>query len=129
MIIPFLIAGIFLFIVFAVHLIGGTKMYMFIRPSQDSKDFIPWAMGAGAFQMVTVDLFLTALFALILGLELIDYNHYLALFIALLYAGYMVLWLATLTALRVKVSFYKTLGHWTIFLAAMALMVWGIMIQ
>jgi hypothetical protein len=129
MIIPFLAAGIILLVAFIIHFIGGTKMYMFIRPSKDKKDFIPWAMGAATFQMVTVDLLLTGIFALMLGLELIEYNLYLALFITVLYAGYLVVWLATLASQRVKMSFYKSLGQWTIFLAVLALMGCGIMLQ
>ena len=128
MIIPFLLAGLFLLVVFVVHLVGGTKEYLAIRPSEDGKTFTRWAMGAAAFQMVTVDLFLTAVFALMLGLELIEYNYYLALFITLLYAGYLVLWLTTLTLLR-KSSLYKSLGQWILFLVAMVLMICGIMTQ
>ena len=129
MIVPFLLAGLFLLVAFFIHLVRGTKEYLSIRPSKDSKDFVPWTMGAGTFQMVTVDLFLTAVFALILGLELIDYNYYLALFITLVYAGYLVLWLATLASLRVKMPLYRSLGQWIIFLVAMVLMVCGIITQ
>jgi hypothetical protein len=129
MIIPFLIAGLLLLAAFAIHLIGGTKMFLTIKPAKEDSGFIPWAMGAAAFQMVTVDLFLTGLFALILGLEFIDYNYYLALFITLMYAGYLVLWLITLTLQRAGTSIFKSLGQWTIFLAALALMLCGIMMQ
>jgi len=129
MIFPFVAAGLLLLTAFAIHLFMGTKEYSAIMPSKDEKHFVQWAMGAGAFQMVTVDLLLTGVFALMLGLEIIEYNFHLALFITLIYAGYLIAWLAALTALRVRTSLYKSLGQWTIFLAALALMGCGIIMQ
>jgi len=128
-IIPFIAAGVFLLFAFVVHLCGGTKEYLTIRPSRDTVDFQHWTLGAACFQMVTVDLFITGAFALMLGMDLIEYNHYLALFITLMYAGYLVMWLATLATLKVEAALYKRLGQWAIFLISGALMVWGMIIQ
>jgi len=113
---------------FVLHTFTGTKEYLAIKPSEE-KDFVRWAMGAGAFQMVSIDLLLTGVFALILGLELIDYNYYLALFITLLYAGYLIVWLAMLALLRIKGTPLKYLSQWVIFLAVLALMAIGIIMQ
>jgi len=128
MIIPFLAAGLVLLAAFVLHTITGTKEYLAIKPSEE-KSFVRWAMGAGAFQMVTIDLLLTGIFALMLGLELIDYNYYLALFITLLYAGYLTVWLTMLALLRIKGPQHKYLGQWVIFLVVMALMAYGIFMQ
>jgi hypothetical protein len=125
----FVIAGLLLLAAFIIHSIGGSKEYHIIKPNKGTNEFQYWTLGATCFQMVTVDLLLTGIFALLMGIEVIPYEYYLALFITLIYAGYLVMWLVTLAINRVEKSFYISLGQWTIFLSALILMSVGIFTQ
>ena len=125
----FLVAGIIIAIAFVVHLIGGNKEYTMIKPSRDDESFQYWLLGSCCFQMVSADLLITSAFMLLLGLDIIPYNYHLALFLAVIFAGYLIFWLSNLALNRAKSYFYLRLGQWTLFISAMILMIVGIITQ
>ncbi len=126
----FISAGIFLFISLLIHMIAGDKEYRKLNPkklnSESTHLFGFWLMGRGTFQMVSVDLLLTSVFILLMGINIIPYNFQLSLFIALLYAGYLVFWLLTLLASKARPANYLRQGQWVLFLIAFILIVSGL---
>lgn len=126
----FISAGTFLFISLLIHMIAGDKDYRHLNPrkhkNENDKTFGFWLMGRGTFQMVSVDLLLTSVTLLLMGINVIPYNFYLSIFIALLYAGYLVFWLLTLCVSKAKSSNYLNQGQWMLFLIAVVLIALGI---
>jgi len=125
----FLIAGLIIAVSFVVHLIGGNKEYLSIKPSRDDESFQYWLLGSCCFQMVSADLLITAAFMLLMGLDIIPYNYHLALFLTVIFAGYLIFWLSTLALNRAMSKYYLRLGQWTLFLSAMLLVIAGIITQ
>ncbi len=127
---PFIAAGIVLFLAFVIHTIFGDKDYREINPGRGDaasvRPFQIWLMGRGTFQMVSVDLLLTAVAIFLMGINIIPYNYHLAGFIALLYLGYLAFWLLTLLFSKAKGVDYLRVGQWTIFLTAFVLIMAGI---
>ena len=126
----FISAGIFLFISLLIHTIAGDKDYRALNPrkqaNESDKMFGYWLMGRGTFQMVSVDLLLTSVFIFLMGINVIPYNEFLSLFIALLYAGYLVFWLLTLFISKAKGTNYLMQGQWILFLIAFILIMLGL---
>jgi len=79
--------------------------------------------------MVSADLLITAAFILLIGLDVISYNYHLALFLVVIFAGYLIFWLSNLALNRAKSQYYLRLGQWTLFVSAMLLMIAGIITQ
>ncbi len=121
----FISAGIFLFISLLIHMIAGDKEYRELNPGKNTKLFSIWLMGRGTFQMVSVDLLLSAIFIFLMGTATIPYNHYLSLFVALLYSGYLLFWLITLLVSGARPFHYLRVGQWIIFLIAFVLIILG----
>lgn len=126
----FVSAGAFLFISLLIHMIAGDREYCYMNPKKqkngDVKMFESWLMGRGTFQMVSVDLLLTSIAIFLMGVNVIPYNYYLSLFIALLYAGYLVFWLLTLCVSKAKSINFLKQGQWVLFLIAFVLIIMGI---
>ena len=126
----FISAGIFLFISLLIHMIAGDKEYRELNPrrqaNESDKMFGYWLMGRGTFQMVSVDLLLTSVFIFLMGINVVPYNEFLSLFIALLYAGYLVFWLLTLFISKAKRTNYLMQGQWMLFLIAFILIILGL---
>lgn len=126
----FISAGIFLFISLLIHMIVGDKEYCKLNPRKQKNDsdkmFGFWLMGRGTFQMVSVDLLLTSVFIFLMGIDVIPFNFHLSLFIALLYAGYLLFWLLTLFISKAKSTNYIQQGQWILFLVAFVLIVFGL---
>lgn len=126
----FVSAGIFLFIALLIHAIAGDKEYRELDPRKrndsSEKMFGFWLMGRGTFQMVSVDLLLTSAAVFLTGINVIPFNFHLMLFIALLYAGYLVFWLSTLFVSKAGRSNYLNQGQWILFLIALVIIVFGI---
>ncbi len=127
----FIASGIFLFLVLIVHVVGGNKEYNIIRPLEGSENygtnFQVWLMGRAGFQMISIDLLLSAIFTFCVGMKLIPFNIYLLLFILLLYVGYLISWLLTLVVTKAAPALYIRLGQWMLFLATAILVGLGIM--
>jgi hypothetical protein len=113
-----------------IHTIAGDKDYRALNPrkqaNESDKMFGYWLMGRGTFQMVSVDLLLTSVFIFLMGINVIPYNEFLSLFIALLYAGYLVFWLLTLFISKAKGTNYLMQGQWILFLIAFILIILGL---
>lgn len=126
----FIAAGIFLFLSFLIHVVAGNKEYTELKPQnhniQSDRLHGIWLMGRGSFQMVSADLLLTAVFIFLIGINLIPFNFYLSLFVAMLYLGYLVSWLLTLFISKAKRANYLRQGQWMLFLIAFILIVLGI---
>lgn len=126
----FISAGSFLFICLLIHMIAGDKNYRMLNPKKDNQDdnktFGFWLMGRGTFQMVSVDLLLTSVCVFLMGINVIPYNFHLALFISLLYAGYLLFWLLTLYVSKAKPTNYIEQGQWVIFLISFILIILGL---
>ena len=123
----FISAGAFLFISLLIHMVAGDKDYRKLSSkAQNNEQFGFWLMGRGTFQMVSVDLLLTSVVLFLMGINIIPYNLYLSLFIAALYAGYLVFWLFTLYVSNAKSSNYLKQGQWILFLIALILIIIGI---
>jgi len=126
----FIFAAVWIFMSFGVHMIAGDKEYRRLNPRKQSgfgnEKFGYWLMGRGTFQMVSVDLLLTSAALFLLGIDVIPYNRYLALFIALLYGGYLISWLLTLYFSKAKQENYIKQPQWIIFLVALVLILLGL---
>ena len=126
----FISAGIFLFISLLIHMIAGDKDYCKLNSSTENKGsdkvFGFWLMGRGTFQMVSVDLLLTSIAIFLMGISVISYSFHLIIFIAFLYAGYLIFWLFTLCASKAKPMNYLKQGQWILFLIAFVLIVLGL---
>ncbi len=125
----FIAAGGFLFVVTLIHTIFGNIEYAALNPRKlgifDSKPFQNWLMGRGCFQMVTADLLLSGIFIFLTGINAIPYSFYLMLFMALLYLGYLVFWLASLFVSKAEAVHYIKVGQWSLFLVVFILTVSG----
>ena len=74
-----------------------------------------WMLGRCGFQLISVDLALSAGCFLALGLGLIPRNAVLELFLTLTYAGWGVAWRAVLAADRSPAACRHRLRHWVVF--------------
>jgi len=113
-----------------IHTIAGDKDYRALNPrkqaNESDKMFGYWLMGRGTFQMVSVDLLLTSGFIFFMGINVVPYNEFLSLFIAMLYAGYLVFWIFTLLVSKAKQINYLNQGQWILFLIALVLILSGL---
>lgn len=107
----FIAAGVMLAGAFGVHVVAGTRFYAKARPERELPGRAPedavvaerraaWMLGRCGFQLISVDLALSAGCFLALGLGLIPRNAVLELFLTLTYAGWGVAWRAVLAADR-----------------------------
>ena len=105
----FIAAGVMLAGAFGVHVVAGTRFYAKARPERELPGRAPedavvaerraaWMLGRCGFQLISVDLALSAGCFLALGLGLIPRNAVLELFLTLTYAGWGVAWRAVLAA-------------------------------
>lgn len=126
----FIAAGIFLFFTFLIHVIAGNKEFYLLNPRKQSIESEKlhgiWLMGLCGFQMVSIDLLLTAVFIFLMGIDVIPFNLYLSIFIAALYAGYLIFWLVTLSLFKSGRKNFLCQGQWILFLIALILIVSGL---
>ena len=125
----FISASVVLIISLLVHTIPGNKQYIMLNPRKHNRAeerlFRIWLTGRSGFQMVTIDLLLSAIFIFLMGINVIDYNFYLALFISLLFLGYSIFWILTLFISKAKIFYFVRLCHWCIFLIVSVLVALG----
>lgn len=126
----FISAGAILTISLLIHMIAGDKDYNYLDPrkhkNRDLKMFESWLMGRGTFQMVSIDLLLSAIALSLMGLQIMPYSQHLTIFIAFLFGGYLIFWLATLFFSKAKSSNYIKQGQWILFLIVFVLIILGI---
>lgn len=124
----FIAAGVMLAGAFEVHVVAGTRFYAKARPERELPGRAPedavvaerraaWMLGRCGFQLISVDLALSAGCFLALGLGLIPRNAVLELFLTLTYAGWGVAWRAVLAADCSPAACRHRLRHWVVFLA------------
>ena len=126
----FIAAGTILILTFIVHIIAGNRTYAVLNPQRNNQTskrlYEVWLLGRLGFQMISIDLFLSMVFTILMGTCIISYNYYLALFITILYGGYCFLWLLTLLYMREPKTIYLRLCHWFVFLIICSLMAIGL---
>ena len=85
-----------------------------------------WAQAMCVFQLVSVDLLLVTIAALLLAFtDVLPAKRDIGLFIAAYLGAWGVVWLVQLTAVKVERRTYYMLGHWMLFFLCAALMAWG----
>ncbi|MBF1653908.1 MAG: hypothetical protein HXO55_06450, partial [Rothia dentocariosa] len=85
-----------------------------------------WAQAMCVFQLVSVDLLLVTVAALLLAFtDVLPAKRDIGLFIAAYLGAWGVVWLVQLAAVKVERRTYYMLGHWMLFFLCAALMVWG----
>ena len=126
----FIAAGTILILTFIVHIIAGNRTSAVLNPQRNNQTskrlYEVWLLGRLGFQMISIDLFLSMVFTILMGTCIIPYNYYLALFITILYGGYCFLWLLTLLYMREPKTIYLRLCHWFVFLIICSLMAIGL---
>ena len=85
-----------------------------------------WAQAMCVFQLVSVDLLLVTIAALLLAFtDVLPAKRDIGLFIAAYLGTWGVVWLVQLAAVKVERRTYYMLGHWMLFFLCAALMAWG----
>lgn len=124
----FLAAGTLLLAAFFVHVVAGTRFYALARPAREYDDaYEAWLLGHCGFQMITVDLALSAAFLLLSGAGAIPRDFLLELFLLLSYGGWFLLWLVALAREKSAPHRYLRLCHWALFLTVAVLVCAGML--
>lgn len=124
----FLAAGALLAAAFFVHVFSGNRFYSAARP--DRPDARPgayeaWLMGRCGVQMISVDLFVSTVFLLLLGFGLLPRNFWLEVFLLLVFGGWGVFWLVSLACEKAARGRYLRLCHWALFFVLAGLVLGG----
>lgn len=135
MVVPFAIAGVLMVLAVGAHVFVGTRETLALRPTEnrptaDVAVSTPstrgeltrhWAQAMCVFQLVSVDLLLVTIAALLLAFtDVLPAKRDIGLFIAAYLGAWGVVWLV-----KVERRTYYMLGHWMLFFLCAALMVWG----
>ena len=127
MVVPFAIAGVLMALAVGAHVFVGTRETLALRPTEnrptaDAAVSTPstrgeltrhWAQAMCVFQLVSIDLLLVTIAALLLAFtDVLPAKRDIGLFIAL-------------AAVKAERRTYYMLGHWMLFFLCAALMVWG----
>ena len=71
----FIAAGTILILTFIVHIIAGNRTYAVLNPQRNNQTskrlYEVWLLGRLGFQMISIDLFLSMVFTILIG-----YMHY-----------------------------------------------------
>ena len=124
----FLAAGAVLVVAFFVHVFSGNRFYSAARPDAAARPgaYEAWLMGRCGVQMISVDLFLAAVFLLLLGTGVLPRNPALELLLLLVFGGWCVFWLVSLLCEKAGGRYYLRLCHWVLFLVLFLLVLAGI---
>ena len=140
MVVPFAIAGVLMALAVGAHVFVGTRETLALRPTEnrpttDAAVSTPstrgeltrhWAQAMCVFQLVSVDLLLVTIAALLLAFtDVLPAKRDIGLFIAAYLGAWGVVWLVQLAAVKVERRTYYMLGHWMLFFLCAALMGWG----
>ena len=140
MVVPFAIAGVLMALAVGAHVFVGTRETLALRPTEnrptaDAAVSTPstrgeltrhWAQTMCVFQLVSVDLLLVTIAALLLAFtDVLPAKRDIGLFIAAYLGAWGVVWLVQLAAVKAERRTYYMLGHWMLFFLCAALMVWG----
>lgn len=135
MVVPFAIAGVLMVLAVGAHVFVGTRETLALRPTEnrptaDVAVSTPstrgeltrhWAQAMCVFQLVSIDLLLVTIAALLLAFtDVLPAKRDIGLFIAAYLGAWGVVWLV-----KVERRTYYMLGHWMLFFLCAALMVWG----
>lgn len=126
----FLAACALLTAAFFVHVISGNRFYSAARPDRCTarpEAYEAWLMGRCGVQMISVDLFVSLLFLLLLGLGVVPRNFWLELFLLLVFGGWGVFWLVSLACEKAGGRYYLRLCHWGLFFALAGLVLAGML--
>lgn len=126
----FLAAGALLAAAFFVHVFSGNRFYTAARPDRRAarpEAYEAWLMGRCGVQMISVDLFVSLLFLLLLGLGVVPRNFWLELFLLLVFGGWGVFWLVSLACEKAGGRYYLRLCHWVLFFALAGLVLAGML--
>lgn len=126
----FLAAGALLAAAFFVHVFSGNRFYTAARPDRRAarpEAYEAWLMGRCGVQMISVDLFVSLLFLLALGLGVLPRNFWLELFLLLVFGGWGVFWLVSLRCEKAGGRYYLRLCHWVLFFALAGLVLAGML--
>lgn len=126
----FLAACALLTAAFFVHVISGNRFYSAARPDRCTarpEAYEAWLMGRCGVQMISVDLFVSLLFLLLLGLGVVPRNFWLELFLLLVFGGWGVFWLVSLVCEKAGGRYYLRLCHWVLFYALAGLVLAGML--
>lgn len=125
----FLIAGTLLLLACFVHTFRGNRFYAILDPRKtgvrEAAVYGAWLLGRAGWQMIGVDLLLTAGFLLAEGTGLLAYSFPLTLFVALLYGLYCLAFLAAFVVERARAVSYMRSPQWLLFLVVAALVAAG----
>lgn len=125
----FLAAGALLVAAFFVHVFSGNRFYSVARPDAATARpgaYEAWLMGRCGVQMISVDLFLAAVFLLLLGTGVLPRNSALELLLLFVFGGWSVFWLVSLLCEKAGGRYYLRLCHWALFFALFLLLLAGI---
>ena len=135
MVVPFAIAGVLMALAVGAHVFVGTRETLALRPTEnrptaDVAVSTPstrgeltrhWAQAMCVFQLVSIDLLLVTIAALLLAFtDVLPAKRDIGLFIAAYLGTWGVVWLV-----KVERRTYYMLGHWMLFFLCAALMAWG----
>lgn len=126
----FLACGALLAAAFFVHVFSGNRFYSAARPDRNTdrpEAYEAWLMGRCGVQMISVDLFVSLLFLLLLGLGVVPRNFWLELFLLLVFGGWGVFWLVSLVCEKAGGRYYLRLCHWVLFYALAGLVLAGML--
>lgn len=126
----FLAAGALLAAAFFVHVFSGNRFYTAARPDRRAarpEAYEAWLMGRCGVQMISVDLFVSLLFLLLLGFGVLLRNFWLELFLLLVFGGWGVFWLVSLACEKAGGRYYLRLCHWVLFFALAGLVLAGML--
>ena len=131
---PIALAGAIVFLAFLAHVFIGNREAFSTRPksalADDAKaaEIIDrhWVQSLCAFQLVSIDLFVMAVFLLLLGItDVLSPRRELALAASGFFALWGAIWLGQLLVLRRRIGDYLMLGQWACWFVCAGLLWWG----
>ncbi len=132
------IAFVFGLICLAVlaHLFGGIKESLSVRPKNSALEqaenssfeqvYRSWVQLMCAFQLVSIDLIAVAVVLYLLAFTgFLHPASQIALGMAVVFAGWGIVWFVQLACLKRAKKDYAKLGQWALWFVCSGLMVWG----
>jgi len=125
--IPVLIVACIMLLAFIAHIVGGTKETLNISPNKENEKLtLNWKQAMCAFQMLSIDLFVTMVVLFIISLtEIIPFEYELTIILSVVFLMWGVVWLIQLLWLKSKRKEYFLLPQWIIWFVCSPLLYWG----
>ena len=98
-----------------------------VHPASRPEAYEAWLMGRCGVQMISVDLFLAAVFLLLLGFGVLPRNFWFEVFLLSVFGGWGIFWLVSLACEGAGRNHYGRLCHWVLFFVLGGLMLGGIL--